>query len=116
MTEESCQQARKVMQSANYIRGKMTKAKGEVAKWTNIEDSHRREMRPGQADGAKKMLERAIGKLDKIRQQFADLKFPAENLPTPKVEKAQCEGCGATVAKGNNYCGECLCEDDSDYL
>jgi hypothetical protein len=27
----------------------------------------------------------------------------------------RCSGCGARIAKGNDYCGECLCEDDSDY-
>ena len=39
------------------------------------------------------------------------MKFPDSNMIKPKVESVQCEGCGAKIAKGNTYCGECLCED-----
>lgn len=31
------------------------------------------------------------------------------------VSRHKCQGCGTAIAKGNDYCGECLCEDDSDY-
>lgn len=27
-----------------------------------------------------------------------------------------CQGCGSRIAVGNDFCRECLCEDDSDYL
>lgn len=63
MTEESYQQGRKVMQSANYRRGLITKAKGNVAKWTKIEMSFRSNLQPTRADGAKKMLDRALEEL-----------------------------------------------------
>lgn len=34
-----------------------------------------------------------------------------------EIEKVhRCEGCGTPIAKGNDFCGECLCEDDCDYL
>lgn len=115
MTEESFQQCRKVMQSINGLRGYITKAKGEVAKWTKIEDSYRRDMKESQAEGAKKMLDKAMKRLNELREKFAAIKFPESNIKPVKLEISQCEQCGAAVAKGNSYCGECLCEDDSGY-
>lgn len=85
MTEAQFQATRKVMQSANVIRGLITAAKGDVAKWTAIEDGHRNNLRPGQADGAKKCLDKAIAKLAKLRKQFADVKLPDENAAPPTV-------------------------------
>lgn len=111
MTEESYQQGRKFMQSCNYVRGIITKCKGEVAKWTKIEMAARENMQEGQANGAKKALEKAMIRLDKERKKFADMTFPDSNIVKNKVESVQCEGCGAKIAKGNTYCGECLCED-----
>jgi len=29
----------------------------------------------------------------------------------PVKEIYRCEGCGASIAKGNDFCGECMCED-----
>lgn len=80
MTEAQFQATRKMMQRANHARGEITRAKGEVARWTAMEDSHRTNMRRGQADGAKKMLEKALLFLDKTRQKFADMKLPDENI------------------------------------
>lgn len=114
MTEESYQQCRKVMASINYLRGQITKAEGEVAKWTYIEDSHRRNLREGQANGAKKMIERAINKLERLRIKFDNISFPDSNIVAIKKKTTQCESCGATIAGGNTYCAECLCEDDSE--
>lgn len=31
------------------------------------------------------------------------------------VKIRRCAGCGSPIAEFNDYCGECLCEDDSDY-
>lgn len=112
MTETSFQAGRKVMQKANYLRGVITTKKGDVAKWTRIEDVHRREGRISQADGAKKILDKAIDRLNAVRKQFADLKFPQDDL---KEEVTRCKGCGSRIAAGNEYCGECMCEDDCDY-
>lgn len=111
MTEESYQQCRKVMQSINYLRGRITKQEGEVAKWTRMEDVHRIELREGQANGAKKCLEKALAKLIDLRVKFEAITFPDSNIVKPKVQKVQCESCGASIAIGNTYCGECLCED-----
>ncbi len=116
MTEAAFQEARKVMQKANYLRGIITKYKGEVAKWTKIEDVHRKELREAQANGAKKMLDKSLDRLKGIREKFAALQFPDPDLKVEKKETVQCEGCGCQIAKGNTYCGECLCEDDCDYL
>jgi hypothetical protein len=112
MTEESYQQGRKFMRSVNHIRGLITTAEGNVAKWTKIEDSHRRELRHSQADGAKKCLDRALKKLAELRQKFDLMKFPDSNIVVAKKRSVQCEGCGAAIAEGNTYCGECLCEEE----
>lgn len=109
MTEESFQQGRKFMQSCNYMRGIITKAKGDVAKWTKIEDVHRKELRQYQADGAKKCLQNAMKRLDELRIKFEGMSFPNSNIVAVKINKVQCEGCGAAIAEGNTYCGECLC-------
>jgi len=96
------------MQQANHLRGLITKAEGEVAKWTKIEDVHRRELRASQADGAKKCLNNALKRLDELRTKFANMSFPDSNIRKAYVEKVQCAGCGTAIAKGNEYCGECL--------
>lgn len=114
MTEESFQQARKLMQKANYARGMIAKAKGEVAKWTKIEDVHKRNLSEGQAVGAKKCLDKAMIRLDQERAKFAALKFPADDI-VKEYAHNRCVECGAIIAQSENYCGECLCENDSDY-
>lgn len=87
MTEESFQQCRKIMQSANYLRGKIKSAKQRVAYWTHIEDGYRRNLKEGQANGAKKLIEKAIDNLAKARKKFADLKFPDSDIPNPASNK-----------------------------
>jgi hypothetical protein len=111
MTEDSYQQGRKFMQQVNHMRGLITKAKGEVAKWTKIEDAYRRDLKPNQADAAKNCLDVAIKRLDALRIKFEAMKFPDSNIKVAKKKSVQCEGCGAGIAEGNTYCGECLCED-----
>lgn len=112
MTEESFQQGRKFMRSCNHLRGLITAAEKNVAKWTKLEDHHRRELHQGQADGAKTMLIKALNKLNQLRLQFDNMKFPESNIVVIKKKTIQCESCGASIAEGNTYCGECLCEDD----
>ena len=80
MTEDQYQAARKVMQTANWMRGEITTAKGEVAKWTKIEASFRENLQPTRADGAKKMLDKAMEMLHAARKRFADLKLPDEDV------------------------------------
>lgn len=108
MTEESFQQGRKLMARANHLRGLITKAKGQVAKWTKIEDVHRRELREGKANGAKKCLDSSLKKLEELRAKFRDLTFPDPNI---EVEVTRCQECGCRIAVGNILCGECACED-----
>lgn len=38
--------------------------------------------------------------------------FPGNPKEKLMTKRNLCQGCGATVAKGNDFCGECLCEDD----
>lgn len=112
MTEESFRQCQKLMRSANHIRGLITAAKNNVAKWTSIEDGHRRNLRENQANGAKKMVEKAIKRLEEQRAKLAALKFPDSNLPTPPKEHTHkwyhardrkiCEICGEMDFSGFN--------------
>jgi len=108
MTEESYQQCRKVMQRINHLRGLITTAKGNVAKWSNIEDSYRKDLKESQADGAKKMLDRSMKKLNELREKFELIKFPDSNIIVVKSKRVQCEGCGTLIEEGNTYCGECF--------
>lgn len=110
MTEESYQQGRKFMRQVNHLRGLITKAEGDVAKWKRIQDVHSRECREGQANGTKKILDKAIKKLDELRQKFDLMTFPDSNIVIVKKRSVQCEGCGAAIAEGNTYCGECQIE------
>lgn len=100
------------MRSVNHTRGEITMAEGGVAKWTKIEDAHRKNLKQEQAEGAKKMLDKAMKRLAGLREKFASMKFPDSDMKAERTERVQCEGCGAAIAKGNTYCGECLCEED----
>jgi hypothetical protein len=111
MTEESYQQCRKLMQSINYQRGLITNAKGEVAKWTKIEAVAREQLREAQANGAKKMLDKAMAKLDALRAKFAAVSFPDSNIVTP-IARNFCELCGTPIAVGFQYCGGCMGDQD----
>lgn len=97
--------------TVDYQRGIITTAKNNVTKWTKLEAANRTNLEHDKADGCKKALGIAMEKLQKARDKFADLKFPENDIPNKKIESVQCEGCGARIAKGNTYCGECLCED-----
>ncbi len=95
MTEAAFQAARKVMQRANYLRGLITSAEGNVAKWTKIESSHRENLREAQANGAKKCIEMALKKLEAQRVKFASLAFPDHNM---KAEEHRCGECGRKLS------------------
>lgn len=100
------------MRSCNHLRGLITAAENRVSKWTKLEDHHRRELHQEQAEGAKTMLIKALNKLNQLRLQFDNMKFPDSNIVIVRSKSVQCEGCGAAIAEGNTYCGECLCEED----
>lgn len=85
MTEDQFQETKEIMKKANYWRGMITVAKSDVSKWTNIEDSYRRDFKPERADGAKKMLLKALDILDKRRKKFADIKLPEEKVKIRKT-------------------------------
>lgn len=109
MTEDSYQQGRKVMQRANYLRGEITTKKDEVAKWTRIEASWIEKGEENRANGANKILKKALEQLEKSKQRFAELKFPESNIVIKKKQKVQCEaGCGSLVDEGEVFCKECL--------
>jgi cell fate (sporulation/competence/biofilm development) regulator YmcA (YheA/YmcA/DUF963 family) len=104
MTEASYQEGRKFMQKVNHLRGKITEQKGQVAKWTKIESSFRENFKPTNADGAKKMLDKAMVKLTEYREKFAAMKFPDSDI-TEKVYR--CIECGAKVPNSDVICDTC---------
>jgi hypothetical protein len=106
MTEAAYQQARKVMVTANLLRGYITTAKANVRKWTNIESALKENMQPAKAAGAKKQLDKAIVRLRDMRKKFVDLKFPDADMKD-LVENTECKLCTAPVKKGIDYCTEC---------
>lgn len=106
MTEAAFQAARKLMQKANYLRGMITNAEGKVAKWTAIEVSHRRNLREGQANGAKKALEQSLLNLEKWRERFRELRFPDADMKEQAAVHT-CKQCGEPVSRYDEYCGQC---------
>jgi len=106
MTEQSYQECRKVMQKINHLRGLITNAKGEVAKWSNIESSFREKLQESRANGAKKMLDKALIKLNERRHQFAAMKFPDSDITNTPT---RCKDCGAKTTTQNVYCGGEIC-------
>lgn len=36
------------------------------------------------------------------------------DVPMTEPDKHTCKGCGCVIARGNEWCAECLCEDDMD--
>lgn len=101
MTETSYQLARKVMQRANSLRGMISKAEGEVAKWTRMEQSHIANLKDGPARGAKVILDRALEKLNKIREEFKMLEFPDANAVS---HDGRCRTCWRRIAEGETFC------------
>ena len=108
MTEESYQQARKLMQQANYLRGKITSSKEDVARWTNLEHWYIQEKKELNAKAARRNLDKALAVLDERKARFAAMKFPESDLPESKKEKRECEMCGIHVDEGVGYCNGCL--------
>lgn len=106
MTEASYLQAKKVMRKASYIRGKITAQEKIIAKWTNVEGVYREQLKPGRAEGAKKILEQEIEKLAEYRRLFKQLQFPPNNLGYPRRTKKKCFTCGKLINRGT-YCDSC---------
>jgi len=80
MTEESFQQCKKIMGSANYVRGLITTAKNNICHLTKLEDGLRRNFKHPQADGIANKIEMGIQRLEKLRAQFAAMKFPESDI------------------------------------
>jgi hypothetical protein len=108
MTNAAYEEGKKIMQKASLIRGKITKAKGNVAKWTKIEDVFRRDGNISRADGARKIVLKAIGELNKIKKELIDLKFPDNDLK-PIIKQNTCKTCGEPIGKSDTYCND-ICE------
>lgn len=70
----------------------------------------------------------AIGTIELIEDEHIivvnDNKIQRMNIDASQIKKIinsiadksinRCLDCGCAIAEGNNYCGECLCEDDSE--
>lgn len=109
MTEAQFQAARKIMQTATGLKGMIAKYKADVVKYTGLLDYNEKQGKS--IEGVKRTLNKCIERLDYYRKKFHDLRLPDHNIKNQVIESVQCEGCGARIAKGNTYCGECLCED-----
>jgi hypothetical protein len=84
MTEGQFQAARKLMQSANYIRGQITEGKGYVAKWGTMLEAYKKVGTEKQVNHAQAQFDKAVKTLEANRKKFADLKFPADDVANPK--------------------------------
>lgn len=107
MTEESYQQARKLMQQLNYLRGQITTAKNAVAKWTRLEAVYAATGNMKQEENAKTYLVNAINHLGGLRKMWDAIQFPASNLPTPRVSQAYCRICQMPISTSEQYCPQC---------
>lgn len=63
--------------------------------------------------------EKTIASILERTMQWVKEKNP-DGYKKPKEKKTYkklhtCHGCGCEIAEGNDYCGECMCEDYSDY-
>lgn len=84
MTEDSFQQARKIMQQAIRYRRTIATQKAEVKKWTALEDHHRIEKSETRRESAKRLLDKALQRLKEAKEKFAALTFPDSNLSLQK--------------------------------
>lgn len=105
MTEAAFQEARKLMRQANQLRGLITFHKGNVAKWTKIEDVLIRDLKHDKAKGPRKCLEISLAKLKNAQDKFASLTFPDPNLIEPTTQTS-CDICGYLLPK-DNICFYC---------
>lgn len=110
MTEASFQAGRRFMQSANGLRSAIKQAEGAVAKWSNLEDWNRRELKHPQADGAKKQLEKAMQRLSYLRNKFAKMKFPDSNILIANATFVQCGYCYGMTDIKKDHCILCGCK------
>lgn len=108
MTDAAYEAAKLVMQKANYTRGLITKAKGDVAKWTKIEDTYRRDGQTTRAEGARKYLLKAMETLNKHKKTLSDLKFPDNDLVAVH-KQSTCQTCGEPIGKLDKFCSD-ICE------
>ncbi len=106
MTEESFQQARKVMQKANHLRGRITAAKQLVGKWIRILEEHKANGRD--TDKTQAVVDTQMAKLESVRAKFDAMKFPDHNIVVVKPKMVQCENCGNLTPEGDTYCKNCL--------
>lgn len=55
--------------------------------------------------------ENSIEDILRLTLKWVNEKNPSGYKEVKKIYR--CGNCGAPIAKGNDFCGECLCEDDS---
>lgn len=97
MTEKSFQEARKVMQKVNYLRGLITNCKGNVAKWSRIYED-----KP--TVKVKEVLLKAKDNLKLRQEQLLSMRFPDHNLPDVTN---RCDNCGVKIKEKTEH----VCEE-----
>ena len=85
MTEETFQKCKQIMQSANLIRGKITSAKNEIKRFTQIEGYYLEKMQPNRAEGARKCILKAQERLKHFQDKFAAIKLPENELEQENI-------------------------------
>jgi hypothetical protein len=106
MTDASYKQAQKLMRQINHLRGQITGAKNEVGRWTKTEMFHRDQLQHDKADGAKKCLIIAMQKLERLRNVYAAIKFPPNDLP--EIQNiSYCRICNERIQQIDEYCQTC---------
>lgn len=107
MTDASYRQAQTLMRQLNHLRGLITQAKESVGKWTRMEMSYRENLENEKADGAKKALLAAMHKLDRLRDIYAAIQFPAHDLPNEQLGEKFCRICQTQIESTREYCVTC---------
>lgn len=89
------------------MRGQITTAKGNVAKWSKIKDCYLQDLKQSQADGADKVLNKAFELLAQVRKRFEDLRLPEHNAPDTNTAVCSENGCKSKATmtyKGFEVC------------
>src|ERR1700752_3636759 len=94
----------------------------EIEKWTKVyefsfqfwgEDNNNVYINKGGIEVGSFGGEKTIKDILTRTLEWCNKQNPQGHKP-PAKEIYRCESCGAQVAKGNDFCGECMCEDDCD--
>lgn len=94
----------------------------EIEKWSQIyefsfqfwgRDENNVYIKKGNVEVASFGGEKTISDILRLTLEWVKKENPKGYKETKPVHR--CGNCGTPIAIGNDFCGECLCEDDCDY-